>query len=227
MEAVIFDMDGVLVDSVAHWQDERHRVIVDELGLEDVDVDDLVGMNTHDEYDILAEQYEMDVPQSEYVDRLSENAMAIYRERVEPLSGLDTLLESLEQQGVTIALATSTYRRRAEVVLQRFQIEEMFEAIVTADDVEGPSKPAPDIYRQTASTLDVDPDQCIAVEDSRNGVIAANRAGMYSIGYDAPEGPSQDLDPADEVVSNPPELADRLIDIAEGEQQPYSAETTG
>lgn len=76
--------------------------------------------------------------------------------------------------------------------------------------------------KKTVSTLNVDPDQYIAVEDSRNGVIAAKRAGMCCLGYDVPEGPSQDFNPANEVISPPSELADHLIEIVEGEQLSYS-----
>lgn len=223
MTAVIFDMDGVLVDSVAHWQDERRRVIVDELGLQTVDVDELVGMNTHDEYELLAERFDLDLSQSEYVDRLGEQAATIYGERVEPLSGLDDLLESLDERGVTLGLATATYSRRAEMVLQRFDLDETFDAVVTADDVDGKSKPAPDIYLDAASALGVDPGHCIAVEDSRNGALAADRSGMYCIGYDGPNGPDQNLDAATEVVSSPSELADRLLELVVKEQLPTNA----
>lgn len=211
MDALIFDMDGVVVDSVGHWNEVRERLIQEELGVADVDVTDLVGMNAHDEYDYLATDNDLERSRESYVSLLSEHAEDIYRDRVGLLHGLEDVLRLAVRNGIALGVVSASYRRRVEMVLDRFGLDDYFDVVVAGDDVQGPSKPDPAIYEHATSLLDVDPAACVAVEDSEHGVTAAKGAGLYCIGY--AHHPTQPLDDADETFDAEDRLVDRLREL--------------
>lgn len=203
-------MDGVLVNSVTYKHEQRTRVVREEFGLTDADVDQLIGLNTHDKYDLLVENEELSIRKDEFLDRFDRGIEQVYTDKVELLAEIENTLEWLDERGVKTALASASNRQRVEIVVDRFSLDEHLDTVVSADDISGDSKPDPAIYRHTAALLDVDPTDCVAVEDSTHGVTAATSAGMYCIGY-APEcHPPQDLDHADEVVTTAPDLHERI-----------------
>lgn len=210
MEAIIFDMDGVVVDSVEYWNELREAVIREELGVDPVDVSELVGMNAGDEYDYLARDHRLRRSKESYVDLLERNASEVYRERVDLLPRFEVTVDTLARNGLSVGLVSAAYRRRVEMVLDRFDLHDRFDVVVAGDDVPGPSKPDPAIYEYALSQLGVDSGGCVAVEDSEHGVSAAKRAGVRCIGYARRS--DQQLASADEVVTDPDALADRVIE---------------
>lgn len=211
MEALIFDMDGVVVNSVGYWNEIREEIITEELGVDDVDVSKLVGMNADDEYDYLAEDHALERSKESYVTLLEDRANEIYRERVSILTDYEDILATARENGFRLGLVSASYRTRVEMVLDRFDLEQYFDAAVAGDDITGPSKPEPAIYEHAVSLLEVDPDEAVTVEDSEHGVTAATEAGLYCIGY--AHHPGQPLDHADETVATESELRDRLSEI--------------
>lgn len=209
MNAIIFDMDGVLVDSVGYWNEVREDLITSELGVDSVDVSELVGMNADDEYDYLATDHDLQRSKETYVDLLEERSAEIYQQRVDLLTGVEDVLRTAERNEVQLALVSASYRRRVEMVLERFDLGPRFDVAVAGDDLSGPSKPDPAIYEHAMSLLDVSPGECLAVEDSEHGVEAATGAGIHCVGYE--HHPAQALDRADEVVHDPGELTERLF----------------
>lgn len=212
MEALIFDMDGVVVDSVGHWAAVRERIIADELGVPDVDISDLIGLNARDEYDYLAKDHELARPQDEYVDLLDAYVEEIYEERTVLLAGFEDVLRKATANEIQLGLVSASDRRRVEMVLERFELYE-FDIVVAGDDLSGPSKPDPAIYEHATSLLDVAGNQCVAVEDSEHGVAAAKGAGMYCIGY--AHHPDQPLAAADETFEAPEALISRLLECCQ------------
>lgn len=205
--AVLFDMDGVIVDSERYWHEEERTILAEAVPDQDVPLEDITGMNVLDQYDHLASQYDVAVSRDAYFDLYDSRADAIYGERVVLMEGFHDLVGAIRARGVRTALASSSFRRWIELVLARFDLRDLFDVIVSAEDIDGPSKPAPGIYRHAASELGVDPGQCVVVEDSGNGVAAAKEAGMYCIGFDRG---GADLSQADIVVQDPEALRDRL-----------------
>lgn len=203
-------MDGVIVNSVTYKHEQRTRVVREEFGLADADVDQLIGLNTHDKYDYLVENAGLTLGKDEFLERFDRNIEQVYTEQVDLLAELEDTLEWLDERGVKTALASASSRRRVEIVVDRFGLGEHLDAVVSADDISGESKPDPAIYRHAASLLDVDPTTCVAVEDSTHGATAATSAGMYCIGYAPEYHPPQDLDHADEVVTTAADLHDRV-----------------
>lgn len=213
MEALIFDMDGVAVDSVGHWATVRGRIIAEELGVPDVDVSELIGLNARDEYDYLARDHELARPQDEYVDLLDAHVEEIYEDRAVLLAGFEEVLRVATANELQLGLVSASDRRRVEMVLERFELGNEFDIVVAGDDLSGPSKPDPAIYEHATSLLDVAGDQCVAVEDSEHGVAAAKGAGIYCIGY--AHHPGQPLEAADETFEAPDALIDRLLECCQ------------
>ena len=178
--AVIFDMDGLLIDSERVILDCWRSVAAEQaLSLDDQLWLSMVGVHDAACVEMLAR-----LLGPTKAECLSLDCKDRYDLRVEqglPLKdGAIELLQELSARGVPLAIATSTRRERALVKLERCGIHDFFEAVVTSSDVTHP-KPAADIYLLAASRLGVSPENCMAIEDSEMGVRAAATAGMAVI----------------------------------------------
>lgn len=211
MEAVCFDMDGVVVDSEQYWAAREEEVILPAaLGDEGIDASAVSGMNLNDTYHYLRERYDVEVSEAEFVDLYDEAAEEIYYEKAELMDGFRDLVGDLRDRGATVALVSSSPRRFIDMVFDRFDLEGCFDEVVSAEDIDAESKPAPDIYRHAADAVEVDIGDCVAVEDTENGVEAAVNAGMDCIAYRADDG-DQDVSAATAVVEGPEELRTELL----------------
>ncbi|MBQ4247054.1 MAG: HAD family phosphatase [Ruminococcus sp.] len=110
---------------------------------------------------------------------------------VEKKQGLDNLLKKLSQRSIKLAVATSTNRERTENYLRQTKVIDYFEVIVTGDMIQN-GKPAPDIYQTAAKALGLDSTDCIALEDSPNGILSAYRAGCKPVMIPDLSQPDQD-----------------------------------
>ncbi|XGI84358.1 HAD family hydrolase [Halorutilales archaeon Cl-col2-1] len=214
-EAVVFDMDGVIVDSEVYWEPEKETIIEEALVCDDdkdeVSPEDLTGINVLDQYELLSERgYEMAVTEDEYFDLYDSRAEAIYTEKVSLTDGFDYLLNEIRERGLKTAISTSSFPSWVEMVLERFELEDSFDVVVSADEIDVEGKPEPDIYEYVASELGVDPEDCIVVEDSETGIESARRSGAYCIGYSASGDPDH-LENADEVARDPGSLRDAVV----------------
>lgn len=162
MKAVVFDMDGVLVDSEAQWK--------------------AMG-------------------KTEFLHRSDEVARKVYRERVELADGFIPLALGLKHRGVRVAIASSAPSRWIAHVVDRFSLSPLLDEVVSADDVGGRTKPAPDAYLEAAARLQVPTGECLAVEDSAIGLLAAKRAGLRAAAYRTVHNAAQDLSLADFELS--------------------------
>ncbi|MCH7660196.1 MAG: HAD family phosphatase [Euryarchaeota archaeon] len=210
MEVVLFDMDGVIVDSEDYWVEREREELLPAVVEEDVPVSEITGMNYEEIYVFLDSNYTTRVERSEYISRFEEIAHEIYTERAELMPGFRDLLADLAERGVRTAIVSSSPPDWIEVVTERFELEE-FDAIVSADHIDGPGKPEPAIYEYAAEELGVTPEDCIVVEDSAHGVESAAAAGAYTIAYETPTNDDHDHSAADENVSTPENLHERLL----------------
>lgn len=214
MNTVHFDMDGVIVDSERHWVPlENQRILPTTIPSGDIRAQDITGMNVNDLYKHLSDRFETKISKSEFIQLYEEAAEELYNERVELMEGFEELLRTLRANEVDIALVSSSPSHWIQYVLDRFALEGALDTVVSASDIDGQSKPAPDIYNYAISELGGIPSQSIAVEDSEYGVKAANAAGMYSIGYRTEENHKQNLADADEVVDSSDILQQRLVSL--------------
>lgn len=197
--AVIFDLDGVLVDS-SLFHRESWRVVGRERGFEMTD--ELFwrtfGMPNRQ---ILPLLFGRELPDDE-VAELSERKEAVYRElaagRMQPLPGATELVRAVAGAGFRVALGSSTPMSNIRVVLDALGIREYFEQIVCSDDVTH-GKPHPEVFLKAAQRLGVEPNQCVVIEDAVVGVQAARAAGMRCLAV-ATTHPADKLHEADRVV---------------------------
>jgi HAD superfamily hydrolase (TIGR01509 family) len=181
-EAVIFDMDGLMLDTEAPalraWQ---HAASV--CGREfDLDLcRRMIGRNFGDCVALIRERHGADYP----VDALTRAWAADYdaivaAEGISLKPGLTEILDLLDERGVALAVATSTRRQRACAKLDQVGLLHRFAALVGGDEV-ARGKPAPDIFIAAAARLGVGPSDCVVLEDSEPGIIAAAAAGMIPV----------------------------------------------
>ncbi len=212
VEAVIFDMDGVIVDSELHWK-KLEGFFLQSLvqGWNAEAQSKIIGLSVHDLYSLLVTQYGLDRPQAEFFELYNGMAREIYRQHASLLPGFLDLLTALQEAQVPLALASSSPMDWIRMALDRFSLHEAFSVVVSADELNGEGKPSPAIYLLTAQRLGVAPERCAVIEDSKNGVLSAKRAGMYCIGFQNGFNEEQDLSAADVLVQGFPSLPLTLL----------------
>jgi HAD superfamily hydrolase (TIGR01509 family) len=205
--AVLFDMDGVLVDSEHYWvARERDHILPDAVAGDPPRIGDVTGMNYREIYEYVAEHHEPVVSQEEFLATYEDAAETVYGDEVALLDGVEGLLDDLRAAGVTTAIVSSSPHDWIDLVRDRFGLHDAFDAVVSAEDVDAPGKPAPDVYEYAAAVVDVAPEDCVAVEDSEHGVASAVAAGMTVVGYRSGADDTLDLSGADVVVDTPAAL---------------------
>jgi HAD superfamily hydrolase (TIGR01509 family) len=177
-EAVIFDMDGLMLDTETISMNSMHRTLrLHKIDFEDQWLFDIIGMNSKGAKNYFNEKLGYPLPEEvdttfmkTYEDHVTTNG-------IELKTGLVELLKFLDDAGIRRGVATSTRSRMAHKKLGMTGIKHWFETIVCGDEVAN-GKPAPDIYLKAAENLGIDPTNCLALEDSDNGAKAAHAASI-------------------------------------------------
>ncbi len=191
-------MDGVLVDSECHWKVVECEFLASLVPTWNHDWQQrIIGMSLVDVHRLLVEQHNCTLSRSELVEFYQPKAREVYGEQSTLLPGAYEFVECVRSSGMKTALASSSPRNWIEIVLSRFDLHEQFDQVVSSDDVAGVGKPSPQIYLEVSRRLGCEPERCVAVEDSKNGVLAAKLAGMLCIGFRNGANATQDLSQAD------------------------------
>ena len=201
LKAVIFDMDGVLIDSEPFHLIINMRIF-NELGINVSFEEYQTFIGTTHEYmwSSLKEKYGLPQKVSELVNmQVSGNIEYLKNEKVEAIKGVIDLLSEIEKENIKIGIASSSPKEVIELVINKLGISNYFRAIVSGEDFEK-GKPAPDIFLEAARLLDTEPMNCVVVEDSEKGVKAAKAAGMKCVGFRNHNTGNQDLSRADLIV---------------------------
>lgn len=200
---VLFDMDGVLLDSEP-FHDKVNEDIYKALGIvvDKADVNEFIGRTSNHRWTCLKERFHL----ARSVDELNNWQWKALIEELPDSGvgasvGLDMLLVFLKQNNVRASIASSSRNTFVEAVMDHLGLHEAMEGYTCGDEVAN-CKPAPDIFLLAAQKMGVDPAQCLVIEDSAAGVSAARAAGMYTVGYDNPTSEGQDLSLADVTVKN-------------------------
>ncbi|OWP61986.1 ABC transporter ATP-binding protein [Hymenobacter amundsenii] len=208
MQTVIFDMDGVIVDTepVHRYAYFRH---FEELGISVTDAEyaAFTGRSTRNVYQHLKDRHDLPQPTQELVLAKREFFNRAFDEKpdLDLLDGVRHLIDDLHQQGLELILASSASHSTISRVMRRFELGPYFSHLLSGEDF-ARSKPDPAIFEQAAALARSPKNECVVIEDSANGVTAAKAAGIYCIGYRSEHSEGQDLHHADLVVAHFREL---------------------
>lgn len=177
--AVIFDIDGTIVDNM-HLHAEAFAVFAGRHGLAPLTQQDRARIDGRRNSEIFPILFNREVPREEWLAYEHEKE-SLYREiskgRLSPMTGLPRLIARLADEGVAMALATSAPRLNVEHTLREIGLDSTFAVIVRGDEV-GRGKPAPDVFIESARRLDVNAPDCLVFEDAPVGIEAAHAAEM-------------------------------------------------
>jgi HAD superfamily hydrolase (TIGR01509 family) len=214
--AVIFDLDGVLIDSESIWSQARRELALERGGRWPPGTERaMMGMSSREWSRYMHDELGVPMPPEEISAAVVERLDRLYRERLPLIPGAREAVAALAERW-PLGLASSANRPIIELVLALGGMERFFAVVVSSEEVPH-GKPAPDVYLEAARRLGVDPHRCVAVEDSTNGLRAAAAAGMAVIAV-----PNRDYPPEPEALQLAaavldsldrlrPELIDRVV----------------
>ncbi len=212
IDAIVFDMDGVLIQSEEVWDEVRERYVAERGGRYDAEVQRaMMGMSSTEWSRYLHETASVpDDPEAinaEVVRRM----LAAYRDHLPLIDGAPDAVRRLAGR-YPLAVASSSNRPLIDTVLDVAGLAQYFQATVSSEEVER-GKPAPDVYLEAARRLDADPGRCAAIEDSHGGIRSAKTAGMRVIAIPNPSYPpdEESLAHADVIVRSLAELTPDLV----------------
>lgn len=201
-------MDGVIVDTepVHHFAYHQHFRKLN------IDVSDelyasFTGNSTRNVYQKLKDQFALE----EEIEKLVDIKRALFNDAFDTkedlflLDGVEKLIKDLHANGMQLILASSSAKVTIDRIFKRFGLYPYFSHIVSGEDFPK-SKPDPAIFVKAAELSGMPKENCIVIEDSTNGIIAAKAAGLYCIGYDSEHSKLQDLSEADQIVRHFDEL---------------------
>jgi HAD superfamily hydrolase (TIGR01509 family) len=188
IEAVVFDMDGVLIDSEPVWERVRRGFVADRGGRWPADAQDrMMGMSTAEWSAYIAADFGIGLTPQQVAHQVVVAMAAEYEKHLPLLPGAIEAVRSLAARW-PLAVASSSPRSLIETVLATADLASAFAAVVSSEEVPR-GKPAPDVYLAAADRLSVPPKSCAAIEDSSNGLRSAGAAGFTVIAIPRPEYP--------------------------------------
>ena len=213
--AIIFDMDGIIVDSEpAHVQAEKKVFKKHGVTASREDLRYFVGRTDEDVMTYIKQKYNI-TAEVEYL--VSEKRLlyrAFRRNHLRLMDGFRELAQELFSK-YPLALTTSSIKKDTDFVLEKFKLHDLFKVVVTAEDVTR-TKPDPEPYARTVELLGLRPEQCVVIEDAINGLVSAREAGTATIGL-ASTFPAETLmEHADAVAESLSEIPQILSGLQKG-----------
>ena len=206
-EAVIFDLDGVLLDSEQVWDEAREQLAKERGGSWHENAQrDMMGMSSPEWSSYMHDEIGLPEPPEEISREVVERLTKLYREHLPVVPGACEAVERLAARW-PLGLASSSNRELIDLALELLGVADLFQATVSSEEVPC-GKPAPDVYLEAACKLGVGPDQAAAIEDSENGIRAARAAGMHVIAI-----PNPHFTPAEEALAQADVVLDSLAEL--------------
>ncbi len=212
IKAVIFDMDGVLIDTEP-LNDRYYQQVFKDLGINATmdELSSLRGANRISFWSYFVDKYHVKDPPEEYKQQLRVDFIKSLKSlNVQPVAGVKELIRLLNNKKIPIAVASSASKIRVIEQLKLIGLFTYFKVIISGHDAAN-GKPHPELFLTAAKKLNVDPMDCIVIEDSTNGVKAGKAAGMTVIGFAGLPHNKQDLSEADKIIYSFNELTPDII----------------
>ncbi len=182
-KAILFDMDGTLIDSNIHWVEANKKFDQIFNAPHTPELVKLVdGRSLREGSQIFKDFYKLPHPVEEIMAHKLSCSDAVYTDHALPLLGADDLLRRIKKQAdKKTAVASGASLERIKQIVDRFSWHDYFDTLVSTDHVDYVGKPDPAIFLYAAKELGVLPSECVVIEDSENGLNAAKRAGMKCV----------------------------------------------
>lgn len=211
---IIFDMDGVLIDSEPlHYEFEQK--IFNSLGIVVSSElhESFVGTTSRTMWSIIKKTFNLTDTVSYLIESERSGFLNFLKSQksIVSIQGVSDFIETLSHSGFQLAIASSSPHEQINFILDKCNIDKYFPVKISGDDVIN-GKPDPDIFLLAAKTANCRPDNCIVIEDSTNGIRAAVKAGMKCIGYINPGSGNQDLAASNLTIDNFNSLTPALIE---------------
>ncbi len=202
IQAILFDLDGLMVDSEPHSLASWTAVLAERgVTLDRLTIDSILGLRIDATARTLIDKYHLSDTVQSLSDAKTEYQIAHLAGKVQPMPGLIELLDEIDRRGLKKAVASSGICRYVEAVLRANGLLDRFTVVITGDQV-AHGKPAPDVFLAAAEALNVEPQYCLVLEDAPAGVQAAKAAGMTCIAVPDHSVAQLDLSQADRVVAS-------------------------
>lgn len=202
IKAVIFDMDGTLVDTEPIYH-QTNKALYEHLGVKLNEALKLsfIGIDSKKKWSLIKANTNLSQPVTELMALSKRYKLeALTEEKIPVFSGVPELIENLLHDDVKICLASSSNWQIINHNLSKTGLEKYFPHKVSGEDIEN-GKPSPDIFFSAAQLIDVSPKECLVIEDSKNGVLGALAAGMSCVAH-KDKNSRQDLSMADLVIDS-------------------------
>jgi HAD superfamily hydrolase (TIGR01509 family) len=207
IDAVIFDLDGVLLDSEQLWDQAREQLAKQRGGRWHEHAQrDMMGMSSLEWSRYMHDVIGLPEPPEEISREVVQRMMELYRERLPAVPGAREAVERLAARW-PLGLASSSNRELIDLALELLGVAHLFKATVSSEEV-ARGKPAPDVYFEAARRVGVDPTLAAAIEDSENGIRAAKAAGMRVIAI-----PNRRFPPTEEARAQADLMLDSLAKL--------------
>jgi HAD superfamily hydrolase (TIGR01509 family) len=207
IEAVVFDLDGLLLDSEQVWDEAREQLAKERGGRwHDQAQKDMMGMSSTEWSRYMHDRIGLPEPPEEINREVVERLAVTYRKRLPVIPGAREAVERLAARW-PLGLASSSNRELIDLALELLGVKHLFAATVSSEEV-AHGKPAPDVYLEVARRLGVDPTRTAAVEDSNNGILAAKAAGMRVLAI-----PNRHFPPGEDALAQADVVLDSLAEL--------------
>lgn len=206
IKAVIFDMDGLMIDTEM-LHSEAHGEVIKQYGKKpeikkETGIVHIVGKSILENSEIIKEQYNINQSARILEIEKGEAYLKLLKERkIKPRAGLKNLIKLLKEKNIKLAIGSSGIKQGILSILQNIQESNSFSVIVSGDDVKN-QKPHPDIFLKAAKDLQVNPSECLVLEDAQPGIEAAKAAGIKSIAVPNEYTKNQDFSKASLIMDS-------------------------
>ena len=201
--AFIFDMDGVLIDSEPIYK-IINTAIFKQIGAFQCieEYDKYIGSSLHEMWtDVKSKCDTIKTIETLNREGLDGKFDYISREGIEPIKNIPEFVIALKSAGFSLAVASGSPLKNIQLILDKINLKNHFDYLAGYECVTK-GKPEPDIFLHVAEKLNINPANCVVIEDSAHGIAAAKRAGMFCIAYANPNSGKQNLSSADKVIDD-------------------------